>query len=589
VIAPALAKLCGYLPLALRVAASFLASRASRRIEDYLQQLGNERMRLERLRDPHDPELDVAASLQLSYDALEPAAQSVLCQLSVFPTTFSYEAAWHVVQLPPDADVDLLLDELCLLNLLDWDHTLKRYSLHDLVHAFATVRLKDGDAVRMRHATYYANVAAHAREMYQRGDESTLEGLALFDQERAHIDTGCQWVCQQGSSSDLGELLLHYAHTMTVLGDMRFGARHDRIPVLQRAVIAAQEFGQDDRVVRFLNALGSAYRNLGETEEAITHYKRALEITQRGDDQQQMAETLGNLGSAYRNLGLARQAIPYYEQAVALAQSTGNWHEEAINLGNLGTAYDFMWEPRRAIPYHEADIKIMREHHHRRGLATALSNLGMSYQGLGEIGRALDYYEQSLQIMREIRDRRGEGNVLGHFARAYTARGEPQRAVEALKERIALAREKGDRRGESAALGYLADAYTALGAVQQAIELCQEGLKLVGVTNDQRRRGRLLGSLGQAYAKLGAIDQAISAYEQHVVIAREIDDRLGEADSSWGLGMLMMQQGKLHRAIELMQVCVDRYRASGHVEAEARAIVVEQLRQGQSANGGLAL
>src|SRR5207244_1818522 len=61
--APELARLCGYLPLALRVSASLLKSRPSRRVAEYLKQLSDERTKLEHLRDPRDPELDVAASL----------------------------------------------------------------------------------------------------------------------------------------------------------------------------------------------------------------------------------------------------------------------------------------------------------------------------------------------------------------------------------------------------------------------------------------------------------------------------------------------------------------------------------------------
>jgi hypothetical protein len=79
-----LARLCGFLPLALRVAASFLAVRPSRKAADYLATLSDERARLEHLRDPNDPELDVPASIHLSYSTLEAADQKTLCQLSIW-------------------------------------------------------------------------------------------------------------------------------------------------------------------------------------------------------------------------------------------------------------------------------------------------------------------------------------------------------------------------------------------------------------------------------------------------------------------------------------------------------------------------
>jgi hypothetical protein len=55
----------------------------------------------------------------LSYDALEPAAQSALCQFSVFPTSFDRAAALAVVEVAGDAET--VLDLLQRRSLLEWD------------------------------------------------------------------------------------------------------------------------------------------------------------------------------------------------------------------------------------------------------------------------------------------------------------------------------------------------------------------------------------------------------------------------------------------------------------------------------------
>ncbi len=123
--APELARRCGYLPLALRISATLLANRPSRKVVDYLGQLANERTRLAQLRDPHDPELDLEASIQLSYDALTDTARAAFQQLSVFPASFTLEAASQVLALPDGDAVDLLLEELGLLSLLDYDQELR--------------------------------------------------------------------------------------------------------------------------------------------------------------------------------------------------------------------------------------------------------------------------------------------------------------------------------------------------------------------------------------------------------------------------------------------------------------------------------
>jgi hypothetical protein len=66
-----IARLCGGLPLALRVSAGILVNDSSLSVARYLTQLANERHRLHQLRDPDDPARDIAATLHLSYAALD--------------------------------------------------------------------------------------------------------------------------------------------------------------------------------------------------------------------------------------------------------------------------------------------------------------------------------------------------------------------------------------------------------------------------------------------------------------------------------------------------------------------------------------
>jgi hypothetical protein len=71
----------------------------------------------------------------------------------------------------------------------------------------------------------------------------------------------------------------------------------------------------------------------------------------------------------------------------------------------------------------------------------------------------------------------------------------------------------------------------------------------------------------------------IEYYEQSLAIARLIGDRRGEAITSWNLGEELAKQGNLARAVPLMQLCVDFERGLGHIDTDADARQVENLRQ----------
>jgi hypothetical protein len=78
---------------------------------------------------------------------------------------------------------------------------------------------------------------------------------------------------------------------------------------------------------------------------------------------------------------------------------------------------------------------------------------------------------------------------------------------------------------------------------------------------------------------LGDSHRALYFYEQRMFIASETEDRSGAAVDSWNLGKQLVQWGDLQRATELMQICVDYERASGHSDAEKHAAYLEQVQQ----------
>jgi tetratricopeptide (TPR) repeat protein len=449
-----MAKLCGCLPLALRLSAGLCANSAMS-IEHQLEAL--ERTRLALLRDPdnpNDPTKSVEASFQLSYDALDLPAQQVLCQLSVFPASFDKSAANAVVDVPgtenQEATTNLrvlekMLDLLYRRSLLDWNRQTGRYSLHDLVRVFAVAQLEGEDAIRMRHAQYYTQIAALANDLYLRGGENLLLGLKLFDEERANIDAGWNWAREQAGSAsqEVDELLLDYADATVYVGDLRYNTRQELIPQIEAAAEAARRLSLREAEGRALGNLGIAYSDLGETRKAIQYYEQVLGIVREIGDRRSEGRALGNLGLAYAGLGELRKAIHYYEQRLEFSPELGDHRGEGNVLGNLGLAYAGLGEPRKAIQYYEQQLEIAREIGDRRGEGRALGNLGNAYQNLGERSKALQYYEERLEIAREIGDRQGEAIASWNLGILLAQEGDLARAIELMQVKVDYEREIG--------------------------------------------------------------------------------------------------------------------------------------------------
>jgi tetratricopeptide (TPR) repeat protein len=497
-----LAHLCGYLPLALRLAGSALAERPDLSPETYLRRLANTQKRLDL----------IEASLSLSYNLLSPELQQCWAALSIFPADFDLLAAAFVWNLDPDA-ADERLGDLLKYSLLDYGQGSKgtqeqgrkflspapprrgaggeveteaagetepaRYKLHDLARLFTGSRL-DPTAraeARQRHAAHYENLLRTAQELYKQGGDKVVLGLALFDLEWTNIKAGQDWAEAHTTADAAARLCSTYPDAGAYLLHLRQHPR-ERIHWLEEALAAARQLQDRSMEGAHLGNLGLAYAALGENRRAIEHYEQRLVIAHEIGDRRGEGSALMNMGNAFYNLGEYRRAVEFHEQALNVFHEIGDRRGEGNALGNLGNAYADLGESRRAIEYYEQVLVITREIGDRRGEGNALGNLGIAYYDLGESRRAIEHYEQRLVIAREIGDRRGEGHALGNLGLAYATLGENRRAIEYYEQVLAIARKIGDRRVEGNAQFNMSLALDQLGDRAQAITHAEAALQI---------------------------------------------------------------------------------------------------------------
>ncbi|ATE56523.1 ATP-binding protein [Actinosynnema pretiosum] len=134
----AVARLCGNLPLALRIAGNRLASRPGWTVAHLAARLGDERRRLSALTAG---DLGVRPAFELSYRQLAPLPRALFRALSLLPGSgCAPESA--AVALGVDAvTAEDALDELVDASLLGTAEEPGRYALHDLLRVFAGERL----------------------------------------------------------------------------------------------------------------------------------------------------------------------------------------------------------------------------------------------------------------------------------------------------------------------------------------------------------------------------------------------------------------------------------------------------------------
>jgi tetratricopeptide (TPR) repeat protein/DNA-binding XRE family transcriptional regulator len=618
---------CGGLPLALRVSGGILLNDPALTPERYLAQLTDQC--LASLRDPDDPERDVAAVLRLSYAALEPPLQMRFCQLGVLAAEADLALVASVLELSEEA-ADAALRTLLRRCLVEYDPVQNRWRLHDLVRACALAWLRelaDERAARLRYARRVIATVQQIDECLQIWAsrevwDDKLAALMQFDRMRAHLDAVRVWLWGQPPEPDIDALLIAEAHATRNVGEIRDPLRAVRVPQQERALVAAQRRNDLPAQACFLGNLGGALRLLGDLRGAFSAYQRWLTYARAAGDRHEEQRALDQLGHAYADLGQPDKALECHEQALALAREIGDPQGECYTLSSLGSTYQelgelpiavgyteqslamacdrgdlrgesraltllgrialFRGEVHGAIDYHQRHLVLARAAGDRRAEGRALSNLGATWIDLGQIPIAISYLEQSLTIAREIGDRNGEGQVLGRMGDAAVERGDLPAAIAYQEQHLAIVRETGDRPFEGWRLSRLGAAYAAAGQIAAALQAIGSAKVIAGEIRDRMLEGWVLGTLAGIQTFQGQHSEANITYQQAIDLLDRQGYTRGLVRTRWAYGQFLVRQGDREQGIALMAECVAYEQRIGHAKADEHAALVDSLRAGGS-------
>ncbi len=424
-----LAKLCGNLPLALRVAASLLNDRSDWTLAILLHSLGDERTRLQRLKRPDDIDLDVEAVIGLSYNLLPDESKKHLRMLSIFQDEFWNISVSKILGIDQREDADRILDILVARSLLNVQPSQFQqvggtdiidgfvYDFHDLTRLFASVRLREQvEEARLaveRHADFFLSLAELAKNVYKLGDMHIQVSLSLF--RGISPDLFLAWQRMQPNQKDwprpdsADDWLVSFPFSCGDVFELQVSV-HERVRILQVAI----------------EALRIREAKRGETEPTETKEPPdsgavliPLEVA-----------FLNNLGDAYIEMGEARKAISLLDDAMTGLDAADLNSELSYNygkasiFGNKGNAYYLLKDVDKASECWGQQLDIAREISDYRSQSSALGNLGNAYSEGGDLLLGLGYYQKQLNLARELGLKRDEGDALGNIGVTYWKWGE---------------------------------------------------------------------------------------------------------------------------------------------------------------------
>ncbi len=557
-----IAILCGYLPIALRLAGSFLQVNIDWSPAEYIIQLSKKNKRIESLQSD-EYQVDVRSIFSQSYKCLPGRERYYWNMLAVFPVSFRRDALASIWDLD-DETAHHLASKYCQYSLMEFDPVTRRYYLHDLLQEFANTKLSkpEKENTYLRYLRHYRDLWFGAERLFTQGGDDVERGLLLFDADYAHIKNAYQWGIENADTHPDVSPILKEIPDFVYLARTRLHF-NQQVQWFATFFKAAQKLGDRQNQNKSLGNLGAAYDALGEWHKGIDCYEQALEIAREIGDRQRQGFWLGNIGADYGTLGEWSKCVDYLQQALSIAREIGDRQREAFWLDNIGLVYGNLGELRQSLEYIEQALEIARQIGDREHEGSWLNHLGGFSLQLGEQRKAIELFEQALKIGREIGNRQSEMVSLNDIGLAWGLSGDPRKSMEFYEQALEIAREIGDRQGESSSVNGIGSAYGVLGEWQKGIAYFQQALEMAREMSDRQQEASSLGNIGSAYSALGEWRKGIEYFEQSLEISRATGDRESEGTCLGNIGGAYSSLEEWCKAIEYLEQALEIARAIG--------------------------
>ncbi len=257
---------------------------------------------------------------------------------------------------------------------------------------------------------------------------------------------------------------------------------------------AAEVLGEDAET---FNLLGRAASDRGEPEEAISYYRRALEIQPRH------ADAHASLAAELVTVERLDEAIEHANAALRIQPKFAEAHV------SLGLAMAYRGFPDEAVEHYQAALVINPRY------AEAHSNLGVELRALGRDEEAVQHFREALTFRPDYVD------ALSNLGVALASMGDVQGSAEALRRAVLL-----DPANVEAAFN-LGVALLLDGAAEEAVESFNRAIERSPDFRDAHY------NLGVALASLERPEDASASFNRALEIDPEFQDardRLAELE-----------------------------------------------------------
>lgn len=202
------------------------------------------------------------------------------------------------------------------------------------------------------------------------------------------------------------------------------GESSDAISHYKEALKIAKDINNVVIRLKIINLLATEHNWAGDYAKSLDLFLEGTELAENSGHDRQLSVLLENLANLYSSQKDFDQAIVFYERVKKLNLNIGNEINSAKTMANLASVYADMGNFEYAMFNVNSSIPIFENNHILDWLAYSYEVKGKTYLRQKNYKWALHWYNQCNLLHKKINDDRGKIDLLNGMAEAYYGLGE---------------------------------------------------------------------------------------------------------------------------------------------------------------------
>jgi len=229
------------------------------------------------------------------------------------------------------------------------------------------------------------------------------------------------------------------AKAIYYLGETSYYSREysKAIPQYEKAIVLFESLKDSFDVTNCYNSIGLCYHLMYQGDKAISQFIKALRTCE--NDKEYTADIISNIAMAHAKMNNHRDAITYYKRALNLNTSIKDSASMAVNYNGLGDTYSNMEKPDSAIVNFWMAYRLFGKLGKTGYQNIALTNIATLYPNYPDsLDKAIVTFNQASIKFKELGWNQFEPEIRQGIGLVYAKKGKYKEALNAFQESLNL-------------------------------------------------------------------------------------------------------------------------------------------------------